>query len=192
MKTTRKRSIEPLDPPECQQLIRATGRGYIGFRDRAAIYLLWQGQLRVTELVLLRQADFDPVMKSVNVTRGKGGKQRIVALTQAAVLHVAEWIGVKAARGINCPLLFCTLKGHRMCRHNIGRMLKTVRRKAGLTKRIHPHSLRHSGARHLSMQGIPVALISAQLGHSNISTTSIYLESLAPAERLERIGGVSW
>ena len=102
-----------------------------------------------------------------------GEKQRSLGLTRA---H---------------PLL-CTLSGRRIQPSYVRGMLKRLALRAGLDKRVHPHGLRLSLAAELVSEGVPLNLIQAHFGHSNASTTSRYLQHIAPQQLVDSMRKRSW
>ena len=183
-----KRAIEPLSKAECSALLAACGRGLIGLRDRALLSLLWRSQLRISEALSLRASDWDVVAGTVNVRHGKGDQQRVAVLHPSAVTDVQRWLSARQRLGGS--LIFCTLRGSPLSRQAVWRRLKQLGRRAGITKRVHPHGMRHSGTRHLIEGGVPLNLVQSQLGHANLATTSRYAEILAPVARISAIGRV--
>jgi len=79
--------------------------------------------------------------------------------------------------------VFCTLRGGPMAAAYVRVMLKRLARRAGIDKRVHAHGLRHTHAAQLRAEGVDIAIISRQLGHTSISTTARYLDHLAPRGR---------
>jgi site-specific recombinase XerD len=70
--------------------------------------------------------------------------------------------------------------------------LPRLARRAGISKRVHPHGLRHTHAYELMMEGVPMAIIQRQLGHLSLATTNTYLAHIAPKEVIEAIGKREW
>lgn len=169
-------SILTLD--EVEQLLAApkiTGRLH-DLRDAAMIETLYSTGLRVSELVALRLADVN-LADGFLITLGKGKKQRIVPLGEAAqqkiVLYLAE-ARPRLARGRNAPALFLTARGRSMTRQNFWHLLLGYAVRAGINKPISPHKLRHSFATHLLERGADLRAVQAMLGHADVSTTQIY------------------
>lgn len=187
----RQKPIEPLSAAEFRRLLAATGKGAIGVRDRALLEVLLKAQLRIAELLSLVASDYDAAASTLMVRRGKGGKQRLAVLHPSAEAALDAWLRLKAKRGLGDPL-FCSLGGKPLCRQNIARKLRLLGRKAAIGKRLHPHGMRHSGARLLAAAGVPVNVICAQLGHASLSTTHHYLQLMCPQELIERIGKAEW
>lgn len=147
-----------------------------GLRDRAMIELLYSSGLRVTELCTLRLSDrqTDP---PVLIVRGKGGKERVVPVGPAAMRAIAVYVEEgrplldKGAGGI---WLFVGRPGGALDRTTFWRALRRYALKAGITRKLSPHTLRHSFATHLLEGGADLRAVQAMLGHADIATTEIY------------------
>ena len=151
-------------------LDRAPGRSLADRRDRAILELLYATGARVAELCGLDLADLDPFRGTVRV-RGKGGKERIIPVGDAALAALAAYL---AARGEGDGPLFRNLRGHRLTERSVHRIVKARARAAGLTRRVSPHTLRHTFATHMLDAGADLRLIQDLLGHSRLSTTQRY------------------
>ena len=105
-----------------------------------------------------------------------------------------RWLEVRAKRGINGRNrpLFCTLDGKPVDASYVRRMLKRMASRAGIEKRVHPHGLRHTGARELLSEGVDVGVISKQLGHTSIATTARYLDHISPQRVIDTMRQRSW
>lgn len=158
----------------------------IGLRDRAMLELLFSSGLRVSELVGLDRDHINLKRKEFMV-RGKGQKDRPVFISDTA----AEWVGKYLdERGDNTPPLFIRYSGrkaidnsgnyHRLTARSIQRLVAQYARLAGITKHVSPHTLRHSFATDLVMNGADLRSVQAMLGHSNIATTQIYTHLTDP------------
>jgi site-specific recombinase XerD len=90
-----------------------------------------------------------------------------------------------------CPV-FCTLDGQPMQTAYVRALLPRLAARAGITKRVHAHGLRHSHAADLAREGLEMPLISAQLGHRNIATTDRYLRHIQPTALLAAVRGRAW
>ncbi len=152
-----------------------------GLRDRAIIELLFSGGLRVSELCGLNRGDINLERKEF-VVRGKGSKDRPVFIDNAAASRVAEYLAV---RHDSLPALFLNNSRNsgvvstsgdyrRLTPRSIQRIIDKYARAAGITKHVTPHTLRHSFATDLLMNGADLRSVQSLLGHSNISTTQIY------------------
>jgi integrase/recombinase XerD len=152
-----------------------------GLRDKALLELLYATGLRVTELLTLKPADIN-LDAGYLTCIGKGDKQRIVPLGHAA----AEWVSryVKEARPRllktrKSPWLFVNAKaGGQLSRDGFWKILKEYGIKAGVSRDLSPHVLRHSFATHLLERGADLRAIQMMLGHADLSTTQIYTHVL--------------
>jgi len=139
-------------------------------RDRAVLELLYASGLRVSELAGLDLDDVDLVQRTVRVL-GKGDKERIVPFGAQAAAALDTYL---RARGHGVGPLF---PGRRSLRLGVRRIFEIVRRRAraaGITRRVTPHTLRHTFATHLLDRGADLRMIQELLGHSRLSTTQRY------------------
>jgi site-specific recombinase XerD len=151
-----------------------------GLRDRAIIELLFSSGLRVSELVNLNRDHVNTKRREFMV-RGKGQKDRPVFIGEAAALRVEDYL---AARFDNLPPLFLSYSRNnvsgttgdyrRLTARSIQRIITKYARLAGITKHVSPHTMRHSFATDLLMNGADIRSVQSMLGHSNISTTQVY------------------
>jgi integrase/recombinase XerD len=173
-----------LSEAEVDALIDAarSGETPAALRRRALIELLYATGLRVSELIAL-PASAAAGNEAFLVVCGKGDKERLVPIGEAAREAVAEW---RAVRPAGSPWLFPSrAKGGHMTRQNVGIMLKDLAREAGVDPaRISPHVLRHAFASHLLAHGADLRSVQKLLGHADISTTQIYTHVLE--ERLKQ------
>ena len=176
--------VEVLRPAEVVALIRAcSNRAPTGIRNRALITIMWRGMLRISEALSIQPKDLDPDTGTVRILRGKGNKARTIALDPQAFAVIQRWLDRRRAMGIHGSApVFCTLDGKPMASSYARALFARLGRKAGVAKRVHPHCLRHTGAFELHMEGVPLNAIQVQLGHSNLATTSRYLQHIAPAD----------
>ena len=147
-----------------------------GLRDRAMLETLYSTGLRVSELVALKLADIN-LAEGFLSTVGKGRKQRIVPVGEAAVQMVERYLSEARPafdRGRNHPALFLTHLGRGMTRQGFWKLLGGYALRADITKRLSPHKLRHSFATHLLENGADLRAVQAMLGHADIGTTQIY------------------
>jgi integrase/recombinase XerD len=173
-------SLEDVD-----RLIDAPDAGEpAGLRDRAMIELLYATGLRVSELVALRPQDLRLEAGYLTCT-GKGGKQRIVPVGDAAKQWLERYIrearpalldGRKAGRAP--ATLFVNARGGRLSRSGFWRLLTGHGRRAGIRGALSPHVVRHSFATHLLERGADLRAIQMMLGHADLSTTQIYTHVL--------------
>jgi integrase/recombinase XerD len=150
-----------------------------GARDGAMLETLYATGLRVSELVKLRLADIN-LEAGYLVTVGKGGKQRLVPLGEAAVAAIRSYVEtarphfLRPRHGASPDAVFLTRLGRRMTRQAFWKILGAYTRAAGIRKEISPHKLRHSFATHLVERGADLRAVQAMLGHADIGTTEIY------------------
>lgn len=149
-----------------------------GERNRAILETLYSCGLRVTELITLQMSDLFFEEGFIRVI-GKGDKQRFVPInieTQKFILiymnHVRNHIKVK--KGFN-DTLFLNRRGKQLTRNMIFLILKELAEKAGIEKKVSPHTFRHSFATHLLENGADLRSIQQMLGHESITTTEIYM-----------------
>ncbi len=189
---TPKRLPRPLAVDDCAVLMDPPGAdgetpGPAERRDRAMAELLYGAGLRVGELVSLDVRDVDLARGEVRVS-GKGGKERVVPLPEAARSALAAWLDPRRRPGVRGEPLFVALRARRgEAPRRLG--VRDVRRRlarralgAGLADRVHPHRLRHSYATHLLDMGADLRAIQELLGHASLSTTQKY--TAVSAERL--------
>jgi site-specific recombinase XerD len=151
-----------------------------GLRDRAIIELLFSSGLRVSELVNLNRDHVNTKRREFMV-RGKGQKDRPVFIGEAAASRVEDYL---AARLDNLPPLFLSYSRNntpstsgdyrRLTARSIQRIINKYAKLAGITKHVSPHTMRHSFATDLLMNGADLRSVQVMLGHSNISTTQVY------------------
>lgn len=158
----------------------ARGDGAQGLRDAAMLETLYATGLRVSELVKLKVGDLN-LQAGYLRALGKGNKERLVPLGQGAMDTVRLYMetaraGFAAkARGAKAlEYLFLSRLGRPMTRQAFWKQLGQYAIKAGITRAISPHKLRHSFATHLVERGADLRAVQAMLGHADIGTTEIY------------------
>jgi integrase/recombinase XerD len=176
-----------LSVKEVQTLLRQPDPGEArGLRDRAMLEVMYAAGLRVSELIGLRIDDVH-LRETFLLSRGKGGKERIVPIGKAAVEAVEAYLAEGRPKFLKKPtdVLFLTRLGGAFTRQGFWKMLRGYARAAKLTAKVHPHVLRHSFATHLLERGADLRAVQAMLGHSQITTTQIYTH--VSRERLRRV-----
>lgn len=185
-KSTRKQ-VTFLSPEELERLFAQPDELTLGgLRDRAILELLFSSGLRVSELVGLDR-DHVNLKRREFMVRGKGQKDRPIFVSQRAADWLQEYLN---KRTDNTKPLFMRYSGtrqidrtgnfHRLTARSIQRMVAKYALLAGITKHVSPHTLRHSFATDLLMNGADLRSVQAMLGHSNISTTQIYTHVTDP------------
>jgi integrase/recombinase XerD len=152
----------------------------LGLRDKALIELLYATGLRVTELLTLRAGDLR-LEEGYLTCIGKGDKQRMVPMGQAAADWVAQYLRTARphlVRRRSSPWLFVNSQGGPLSRVGFWKVLKQYGKAAGISHDLSPHTLRHSFATHLLERGADLRMIQVMLGHADLSTTQIYTHVL--------------
>lgn len=147
-----------------------------GQRNRAIIEVLFSCGLRVSELVNLRFSDVSLKDKFLRIV-GKGGKERLVPISDAALREIQLWLFDRNLMNIKPgeqEYVFLNRRGAHLTRTMILIMIKRTAEEAGITKTVSPHTLRHSFATALLKGGANLRAIQEMLGHENIKTTQIY------------------
>jgi integrase/recombinase XerD len=167
----------PLPVDDVARLVESpAGEEPAALRDRAMLETMYGAGLRVSELVGLDVDDVDLDEGSVRVT-GKGSKQREVPLGRMASEAVAAYVTrgrPRLASGSSRGALFLNTRGGRLTRQAFWQMLKRQAERAGIRRRVTPHTLRHSYATHLLEGGADVRVVQELLGHASVATTQIY------------------
>jgi len=157
-----------------------------GMRDRAILELLFSSGLRVSELVGLDK-DHINLKRREFMVRGKGQKDRPIFISEQAAHWIQRYLD---KRDDNTKPLFVRYSGskkvdlsgnfHRLTVRSVQRLVARYALLAGITKHVSPHTLRHSFATDLLMNGADLRSVQAMLGHSNIATTQIYTHVTDP------------
>ncbi len=184
---TRRKQVTFLNAEEVERLISQPDlSSETGLRDRAILELLFSGGLRVSELVNLNQ-DHINLRRKEFMVRGKGQKDRPIFISDQAAESIQRYLN---KRNDSLAPLFIRYSGSqditndgeykRLTARSVQRMIQNYARKAGITKRVTPHTLRHSFATDLLMNGADLRSVQSMLGHSNIATTQIYTHVTNP------------
>lgn len=140
-------------------------------KSRLMIQLIYASGLRVSEIVSLKINDLELSEGHGWVRDGKGGKDRLFILPQKLGKELKKYL---AKRKISSEYVFSGKEGHQMTTRNVQKIVQEATKRAGITKKLSPHKLRHSFATHLLEAGNDIRIIQELLGHSNLSTTQIY------------------
>ncbi len=152
-----------------------------GLRDLALLHLLYSTGLRVSELCNLNRDDVNFKTREFRVL-GKGRKTRIVFISETACKHLQDYL---QSRLDNFDPLFISNsnrskstiidgEGRRMQPQAVERVVRTLTTKAGILKKVTPHTLRHTFATELLRNGADIRAVQEMLGHASITTTQIY------------------
>lgn len=183
----KRKQVSFLNADELKRLFDAIDiSSVIGLRDRAIVELLYSSGLRVSELVNLNR-DHINLKRREFVVRGKGQKDRPVFISQ----HAADWISAYLTeRRDNMQPLFIRYSGtetgdtsgdfKRLTPRSVQRIVSAYAKLAGITKHVSPHTMRHSFATGLLMNGADLRSVQSMLGHSNIATTQVYTHVTDP------------
>jgi integrase/recombinase XerC len=160
-----------LDEKEVERLLDAAG----GRRNRALLEVLYAGGLRVSEAVGLDVADAALAGGIVRVREGKGAKERLAPIGRPAARAIEAWLGERnrGVRDAGGPL-FLNAAGGRLDVRSARRIVSAAAAAAGLSRRVTPHTLRHSFATHLLDRGCDLRSVQELLGHEHVTTTQIY------------------
>ncbi|PIR73257.1 MAG: hypothetical protein COU40_03320 [Candidatus Moranbacteria bacterium CG10_big_fil_rev_8_21_14_0_10_35_21] len=185
-----RREIEFLESEEVERIIdAASGQDFKSIRDRAILELLFSAGLRVSELVSINREKLDLKNQEFSI-RGKGDKVRVVFVSDRAKKSLEKYLDKRSDID---PALFVQdvkalkqfesrtenentkkEKSLRLTPRTIQRIVKYYAAKARIIKEVHPHTLRHSFATDLLINGADIRSVQAMLGHSSITTTQIY------------------
>ena len=148
----------------------------LGHRDRTMLEVLYATGLRVSELVNLKLIQVN-LNQGVLKIVGKGNRERMIPLGEEAVQWIQQFLQgprVEILLERQTDFLFPTRRGDRMTRQAFWHIIKRYARKAGVSKDLSPHTLRHAFATHLLNHGADLRVVQMLLGHSDLSTTQIY------------------
>lgn len=178
-----RKQVTFLQPEELSRILeQINGSNEAELRDRAMIALLFSSGLRVSELSRLNR-DHINIKRREFMVRGKGQKDRPVFIGENTAQYIEEYI---TSRTDTLPPLFISYRDttplhldtsgdfRRLTTRSIQRIVKKYALKAGITKKVSPHTMRHSFATDLLMNGADLRSVQSLLGHSNISTTQMY------------------
>ena len=191
---------EVLTPDEIRAILRQIRRDTTsGIRNRAIIIMLWRCGLRLQEALDLEPKNLDLQIGTVTVMHGKGDKRRTVGMDPRACEDIAKWLerrekalGLDPSRGKLFTVINMPHRGGPLHQSWVRTMLADRARHAGITKRVHPHGLRHTHAFELSQEGVPLPIIQKQLGHVDLATTARYIDHLAPFEVIRAMQAREW
>jgi len=178
------RTVEFLEKDELVRIFNAVNQSRkSGKRDYAVLQMLYSTGLRVSELVSLNRESVDLKRKEFMV-RGKGSKQRIVFMTDLAAKSVEKYLNLRddnfeplfisGGRGRKVEADILEGEKKRLSARSVQNLVSKYARKAGIIKKVSPHTLRHSFATTLLRNGADIRSVQEMLGHASITTTQIY------------------
>lgn len=187
-----KRLPKALPLSDVEAILEAAGAPgtTLALRDRALLEVLYGTGARISEAVGLDVDDLDPVDGTV-LLRGKGSKERLVPVGSYAREAVDHYLVrarpelVAAATGSVGGALFLNARGGRLSRQSAWAVLVRAAERAGVTRDVSPHTLRHSFATHLLDGGADVRVVQELLGHASVTTTQVY--TLVTVENLREV-----
>ncbi|MDR1720981.1 MAG: tyrosine recombinase XerC [Endomicrobium sp.] len=148
----------------------------INLRDKAMIELLYSSGLRIEELASLNLKNIDFISNAVTVT-GKRNKERIAPVGETCLSAIRDYISERHRLSLPCGIespLFLNNQAKRLCQRIARRIVHNLSIKAGVIKKVSPHTLRHTFATHILDNGCDLRSVQEMLGHKNLSTTQIY------------------
>ena len=194
------RGVRPPTPPkrlpkaisveEVEALLAAAGADETprAVRDRALLELLYGCGARISEAVGLDMDELDMEQGVVRLL-GKGSKERVVPVgsyaREAVQAYLVRARPALAAAGKGSPALFLNSRGGRLSRQSAWTALRAAAQRAGITREVSPHTLRHSFATHLLDGGADVRVVQELLGHASVTTTQVY--TLVTVDRLREV-----
>ena len=174
---TWRRLPDALNRTDIERLLDAPDPGSPHYwRDRALLEFAYASGVRVSELTALRLRDLD-LREGLAIVVGKGAKERIVPVGRVAIraldVYLRE-IRPRMASGSTEGAVFVNARGRPLSRMGVWKILRKHVERAGIERRVTPHTLRHSFATHLLEGGADLAAVQEMLGHADIATTQIY------------------
>jgi site-specific recombinase XerD len=182
----------PPDPPTTEEIVmvmRQAGDDRHGLRIRALIAVLWRGGLRISEALALNETDIDERRGSLLVRHGKGNKRREAGMDPFGFEQVDAWMTHRTILppGPLLCVLDGTTRGRRWSTSAARAELRHLAASAGVRRRFAPYQLRHAHAVELAREGVAVNIIQRQLGHTDLGTTSTYLQGIDPSEIIDAV-----
>jgi len=172
-----RRLPDVLSRAEVERLLEAPNLGdKFYWRDKALLELAYASGVRVSELISVRIRDLD-LEEGFAQVFGKGSKERLVPIGESAVRALRVYLRELRPvleRGAGKGVVFLNGRGTPLTRMGVWKILQLHVERAGIQKRVTPHTLRHTFATHLLEGGADLAAVQEMLGHADISTTQIY------------------
>ena len=189
-----KRLPKALPLSDVEAILEAAGAAgtTLALRDRALLEVLYGTGARISEAVGLAVDDLDRAGSTV-LLRGKGSKERLVPVGSYALDAVDAYLvrgrPELVAAGSGTAALFLNARGGRLSRQSAWAVLVRTAERAGVTKDVSPHTLRHSFATHLLDGGADVRVVQELLGHASVTTTQVY--TLVTVDKLREVYATS-
>lgn len=167
-----------LNIPEIEKILSAPEvEDKLGLRDKTILELFYACGTRVSELINLKVNDLFLDDEIIRVF-GKGSKERLIPIGSSAIKWIGEYLKksrpllMKKSKSENN--LFLNARGTKLSRMGVWKIIDRYVKEAGIRKKVHPHTFRHSFATHLLEGGADLRAVQEMLGHADISTTQIY------------------
>lgn len=166
------RKLKPvLARDKVQQLLNHYGRDFHGLRNKVMILCMYDGMMRLSELLGVKLSDLDEAGKFIKVT-GKGAKERLVPLTEESWLVAEKYLKIR--RRLPGDYLICDEAGERTTKTAFYSWMNRLKRATGI--HVYAHLLRHSGATEYIRQGGSEFVLQTVMGHSSLLTTRLYCQ----------------
>jgi integrase/recombinase XerD len=165
-----------LDQPTEEDNLYSKTNVHLVLRDKAILEFWYATGVRISELINTKRKNILPEVELVRVF-GKGQKERVVPIGKQALESIEKYLEnsrPKLAKQTSQDFLFLNVRGGRFSRMGLWKILRKYVNKAGIKKRVSPHTIRHSFATHLLDGGADLRAVQEMLGHADISTTQIY------------------
>ncbi len=153
-----------LNKEEVEQLLEAT----LNIKHKLLMAVMYYGGLRLDEVISLKWTDFDYIRDTIHLKTAKGSKERVIFL-HPKIKNLLEIFGKKSE-----GLIFPSARDGKLSSRTVELIVRHAAAKAGISKRVTPHTLRHSFATHLLEAGADIRSIQQLLGHKDLKTTQIY------------------
>ena len=147
--------------------------GWLGARDRAMLETVYSTGVRASELTGLSDPDLDLERAQIRVV-GKGDRERDLPLGRSARQALKDYLAMRPPHKEKDRPVFITTRGLRVSRWTLRKVLRDALKRAGLSRQVSPHALRHSFATHMLGRGADLRSIQELLGHASLSSTQVY------------------
>lgn len=188
--------IEPVNAEDIARMLaacvpRKPGHSYqlSALRLRALIVVLYRSGMRISEALALQESDLDRERQAILIRHGKGDKRRLVLMDPWGWAEFARWLKVRDE--IRAGAIFCvitgTTAGTPMADCDARRQFQSARKRAGLTHRCNPHSMRHGFSVEFYREEGDLLALQEQLGHSSLTVTGVYLRNADPLANIAKV-----